>query len=213
MQTNKITIDRNGRGREEILEEASKYAVYNDLDKKTAFHIRLLAEEVMGMIAAISEDFDADIWLETTPERICQLHLTVHTDMDYNKRKQLMEVSSSGKNISVSGFMAKVGEFIRNSLFKIDEIEKIQTEYGYDPMLCGYLGMGDVNTAATNAMIYTWSMQKYQKGLEEAKLDNKQNEEAWDELEKSIVANIADDVLVGIKNDTVELIIKKKLRS
>ena len=122
MQTNKITIDRNGRGREEILEEASKYAVYNDLDKKTAFHIRLLAEEVMGMIAAISEDFDADIWLETTPERICQLHLTVHTDMDYNKRKQLMEVSSSGKNISVSGFMAKVGEFIRNSLFKIDEI-------------------------------------------------------------------------------------------
>ena len=60
-------------------------------------------------------------------------------------------------------------------------------------------------------MIYTWSMQKYQRGLESMKQDNVEPEEAWDELEKSIVANIADDVLVGIKNNTVELIIKKKL--
>lgn len=211
MQTNKIRIEKNGGGREEVLREASKYAVYNDLDKKTAFHIRLLAEEVMGMVAAITEEFEAEFWLETTPDNVCQLHLTACTDMDQEKRQQLMGVSSTGKNISAKGFMGKVGEFIRNTLFRIDEIEKIQTEYGYDPMLCGYLGMGDVNYATTNAMIYTWSMQKYQRGLESMKQDNVETEEAWDELEKSIVANIADDVLVGIKNNTVELIIKKKL--
>ena len=32
----------------------------------------------------------------------------------------------------------------------------------------------------------------------------------WDELEKSIIANIADDVSVGINKDMVEMIITKR---
>ncbi len=33
---------------------------------------------------------------------------------------------------------------------------------------------------------------------------------AWDELEKSIVANIADEVQVGVQKDSVELVIIKQ---
>lgn len=35
-------------------------------------------------------------------------------------------------------------------------------------------------------------------------------EEAWDELEKSIVAKLADDVQVGIRSGKVELVIRKR---
>ena len=34
--------------------------------------------------------------------------------------------------------------------------------------------------------------------------------EAWDELEKSIVANIADEVIVGARTNYVDIIVVKK---
>ena len=34
--------------------------------------------------------------------------------------------------------------------------------------------------------------------------------EEWDQLEKSIVAKLADDVIVGVRGKKVEIIIKKK---
>jgi len=48
-----------------------------------------------------------------------------------------------------------------------------------------------------------WSLEKYS---EEAK---KAQGEPWDELEKSIIANIADDVLVGVQGKRVDIIVKK----
>ena len=55
--------------------------------------------------------------------------------------------------------------------------------------------------------LYSWSMQKYKKDVEAEKDDDP---ESWDELEKSIIANIADDVQVGILKDKIELIVVKK---
>ena len=34
--------------------------------------------------------------------------------------------------------------------------------------------------------------------------------EAWDELEQSVVANIADEIKIGIADDSAEMIIYKK---
>ena len=52
----------------------------------------------------------------------------------------------------------------------------------------------------------TWSLSQYQTAVKE----NESSLENWDELEKSIIANLADDVTVGVKGDNVEMIIKKK---
>ena len=37
------------------------------------------------------------------------------------------------------------------------------------------------------------------------------DEEEWDELEKSIVANLADEISIGIKKNRVEMVIYKKI--
>ena len=47
-----------------------------------------------------------------------------------------------------------------------------------------------------------WSLSTYKQGA-------KNKTEAWDELEKSIIANMADDVIVGIIGGKVEITIKK----
>ena len=43
--------------------------------------------------------------------------------------------------------------------------------------------------------------------------DNNEAEEEWDELEKSIIANIADDVKVWIEGDKVCLVIEKAVHA
>ena len=47
-----------------------------------------------------------------------------------------------------------------------------------------------------------WSLSNYRGKV-------KDNKEAWDELEKSIIANMADDVTVGIISGKVEIVVKK----
>ena len=47
----------------------------------------------------------------------------------------------------------------------------------------------------------------YQKQLKKGKDSNEGMKAAWDELEKSIVASIAKDVVVGVKGNNVELTI------
>jgi hypothetical protein len=40
--------------------------------------------------------------------------------------------------------------------------------------------------------------------------ENKTNKDEWDQLEKSIVAKLADGVIVGVKGKKVDIIIKKE---
>ncbi|MCR5142759.1 MAG: hypothetical protein K6C68_09575 [Ruminococcus sp.] len=54
-----------------------------------------------------------------------------------------------------------------------------------------------------------WSLMNYINAFDRE--EEKQNRsEAWDELEKSIIANLADDVVVGVLNGKVDIVVKKK---
>ena len=54
--------------------------------------------------------------------------------------------------------------------------------------------------------VTVWKLSDYKNNV-----NVKNNTEDWDELEKSIIANLADDVSVGIKGDDVELIVTRTL--
>ena len=48
----------------------------------------------------------------------------------------------------------------------------------------------------------TWTLNRYKDSVRDS-------EESWDELEKSIIANLADDVAVSVKGNKVEILITK----
>ena len=50
MKSNICKIESEGRSLEAILRESEKVAVYNELSHKQALHLRLLCEEIGGMI-------------------------------------------------------------------------------------------------------------------------------------------------------------------
>lgn len=203
MVTEHIGISNGGDGMNDALSMADGFAVSLGLTKKEAFHIRLLAEEMFNMVRAITGGFNAFFWIDEE-NRVCRLHLeSAKIDLDYGKRRELLSVSTQGENTASRGIMEKIRDIVEAGLYNISEGYNIQAQYGIGMFNYGVVGIND--TAMSDA-VFAWSMQKYKDEIE----SRAEEIEAQDELEKSIIANIADDVRVGVKKDSLEIVIVKK---
>ena len=213
MQTEKIKVDNSGQGLSSAMEEAEKFASTLKLNKKGQLRLRLLTEETLGMVRAIVGGFSAVFWIEWRDSIFkwenggtCVLHLEADADVNYVKRQELLSVSTEGQNIAPRGIMEKVRELVEAGLYGLDESLKFQTEYGAGTLDYGTLGMVG---GGMSQILYSWSMQKYRDSVAESREGNEAAAEAWDELEKSVIAKIADEVRVGVRKGSVELVIVK----
>lgn len=186
MKSDVIHISSNGEGIAEALKQTEAVAVFKGLSEKDAVHLMLLGEETTGMIKALTGERDAEYWIETR-EDVFELHLRTKTFMNHEKREKLLAVSTSGKN-TVKGFMGKVRSAFEAAIGAM--------ENGYDDAL----RTGVMETGGGLGFTY-WTLTQYKKSAAE---------EEWDELERSIVAKLADEVKVCIIGSNVEMIIEKK---
>ncbi len=205
MTTEQVYVKNDGEGLDKALILAENFAKTVELSTRNSIHLRLLTEEVLGMVHAITGEFKAVFWLEGDAKE-CRILLKADTLMDSTKRKELISASSSGKNEAAKGIMGKIRELVEVGMENFDEIGQLQMQYGVNPMAYGNMGLD--NEAMSQAML-TWSLKQYRESLSEESSEE-YYEEAWDELEKSVVANLADDVRVGIRNDKINLTVIKK---
>lgn len=209
MKTEQIFISSKDIRYEEVMKMTEDFTSKLKLSAKEALRIRLLVEETLGMVTVMTDEFIAYINLESGNGQ-AKIILDVKTEMDADKKMELLSVSRSGKNSAVKGFMGKIGEIIENGMLNFTTIANLQDRYG--SVVVPYADMG-VESGVENAMdaAFVWSLNQYKNSLaDDANADN-QYGEAWDELEKSIVAKIADDVIVGVKKDRATLTIVKNI--
>ncbi len=200
MKTDVIKVSSRGSRIETALNQAQLVADYKKLPPKSALHLRLLTEETLCMMRSITGETEGEFWIEDE-DGVYQLHLRVHTPMDSVKREQLLAVSSSGKNESARGLMGRLRNF-----FDMEADEDIAAVSG-----TLYAGLYE-ETSSTSVLDYEWSMLRYEEQLAaRIRTDDTAAKEAWDEIEKSVVAHVADDVKVSIRGRTVEMTIFKKM--
>ena len=191
MKSDVIVVSSREDKTDEVLEQAEKVSEYLKLSSKNTLHLRLLAEEMMSMVRAITGNMVGDFWIETKKDR-CELHLSARTTMDFQKRAQLLSTASSGKNEAHRGFMGKIRAFF-------EPMEDVPVYF-------------DVSSGGLNSGMVDWTMCGYQQQLAESVKENEEGAaQAWDELEKSVISHIADDVKVSIRGYDVEMIIYKKI--
>ena len=200
MKTDVITVSSRGKRMEAAMEQVDKVISYKGLTGKGALHLRLLAEEMMGLMRSVTGAEEGRFWIEDDDGEY-RLHLQVRTRLSEEKREQLLEVSSSGKNESARGLMGKLRDFF---------------DWGSDEDLTAYsspLLMSEMfEHTSSPALNLEWSMRQYEAALyTRVEKNDPKAREAWDELEKSVVKNVADDVKVFIRNGVVEMVILKKL--
>ena len=198
-KSDQLYIDSTEEKASAAIAVVDEFLSLQNLDRKKAIHLRLLAEEAVGMVKAMTGDFEALFWMEQEDGEY-KVKLTVKTDMDREKKEELLSLSTSGDNTAAKGIMGKIREIIENSLLDLDSALRQQSQYGGNNGYT-YVGMGMLEDAPV------WSFNSYREALEDKSDKDDTDDEAWDELERSIVASLAKDVTIGIKNNLVDMTI------
>ena len=107
MKSDVIRIDSNGGGFEQAQEEIEKFSSFNGLSQKETLHLQLLKEEMLSLIRSLTGQMQSLLWIEGE-NRAFELHLTTKTVMDQEKRRLLIESSTSRKNEAATGFLGKL---------------------------------------------------------------------------------------------------------
>jgi len=198
MRSDVIHVTNEGDGIDEALEQTEKVAVFKGLESKNALHLRLLTEEMMGMMRALTGEREADFWIEDDGGDF-ELHLRAETRMTGELRKKLLSASTSGKNDSAKGVLGKLRDLFERAIEPIDDGLPLFYTAGLEHSGAD-LGALTVEAAGM------WSLNAYRASVEK----DKAPKEEWDELEKSVIANIADEVNIGIADNNVEMTVFKK---
>ena len=200
MRTNVIPVASDLSARADALYEAERFSAYNGLTGKDAMHVRLLTEETISMVDGIMKGFHGGLWLESEPTStgiLCRICVEADVNVNEGQEEKLLDIATSKKNEESVGILGKIRQIFRWTLQQTDSEASVMTG-----AVSPWYALGIQQNASAQAY---WSLQQYSQRVQEEQPDS----EAWDELEKSIIAKLADEVKVGIRSERAEVIIEK----
>ena len=197
MRSNVCKIEKGTKDLEAILKESEKVAVYNELNHKQTLQLRLLCEEIDGMLPELVDDFDGSLFFDFE-DGVCKINISIKLDeFTANKKEELISIAKNKKNAAAVGIAGKIRSAVENLFLDTDSQQAYAMSTGTLHMAMGYSESVDY--------FYLWSLERYRDNV--IKQDKR---EAWDELEKSVIASVADDVIVGVKGKHADIVIVKK---
>ena len=194
MKTDKLWINGNIRRNSEVNDILADFAGKAGIAGKDFVHMNLLAEETLGMANQLLKDFDGEIWLETTAEGY---EIILEADVRENREGTVPAQDEP------TGFMAKIAELLNCSFMFENAAEMPENLAG---MLPDYMSYGLRDSAESPAWAGTWSLSAYRSRLQHQPGSGI----SLDELEKSIVGSLADEVTVGIRGRRIRMVISKR---
>lgn len=126
-------------------------------------------------------------------------------EMSEELRQQPLSASTSGENAAEKGLIGKIRVMIAEAMLSL----KNSTDTAVSD-LPPEIDEGAPLSPASGMDAYVWSMQNYKEEIQNQMDDSEDAAEAWDELEKSIVGKLADEVSVRIIGASVEIIVYKE---
>ena len=197
MRSNICKIKSGTKGLAAILNESEKVATYNGLTHKQNLQLRLLCEELDGMLPNIVEKFEGSLWIEFE-DGICKIKASINSpEFDSEKTEELIDISKDKKNAVSVGIVGKIRNAIKNFFLNHD------TALAFATASESFYFTPDYNMGVD--CTYLWSLEQYRDSVKK-----EGQTEAWDELEKSVIASVADDVIVGVKGSLADITIVKK---
>ena len=104
MKSDSISIDNQGSGFEAALSQTEAAAKFRGLNDREALRLRILTEELLGMVKSITGQMAGTFWIDSE-ERAFTLHLSTKTKMDALKRYQFISTSTENRNEAARGFL------------------------------------------------------------------------------------------------------------
>ena len=203
MKSNVCKIENGTKDLAAILKECEKVAVYNELTHKQALQLRLLCEEIDGMLPNIIDDFGGDLWIEFE-NGVCRVNVSLRfEEFSVEKKEELVKLSRNKKNAAAVGIVGRIRSALEDVFLGDDLLDGVDmslesrhyaTEY--------YTGMNSYSGVDYACL---WSLEQYRSTVK-----REERADDWDELERSVIASVADDVIVGVRGRHADLVIVKK---
>ena len=93
-----------------ILNESERVAAYGGLDSNQTMQLRLLCEEIDGMLPNIINDFEGELWMEFD-EGVCKINVSVEIpNFNSEKKDELISI--------IHGYFDELYSFIFDELNK-----------------------------------------------------------------------------------------------
>ncbi len=172
---------------QQVFNRVEEMVFENHVPARNANTLRLLAEEMYGMLEGLLNVTELKFDCSVSVDGIFELRLSAAANVTYSAKEQLVEAATSKKNSAEKGIWGKIRGVFEEALCN-PEIIVLNRPGG---------SMG-------GEFIQLWTMDDYIVTEERKKVAS------WDGLERSILVNAADDVSVGVRYNKVELIIKKR---
>ena len=197
MKSNICKIEKGTRDLDAILKESERVAEYNGLTHKQSLQLRLLCEELDGMLPKLIDDFGGKLWIDFE-DGVCKVNVNIEIpEFNIDKKEELLGIAKDKKNSAAVGIVGKIRNAIENFFLDEKRMEALALSSGSFVLDSGYYEGVEYS--------YLWRLDEYRNNVKK-----EEQAEAWDELEKSVIASVADDVIVGIKGNCAEIVIIKK---
>ena len=197
MRTAKLWISNTVRRNNDAQQIMKGFAEKNGITGKDYCHLGLLTEETLGMASQILNVYDGELWVEDTATGYeIILEAAVHEN----------DGGKAAPAASPEGFMTKIAEMLNCSYMFENITEMPEALAG---MLPDYMSYGIREGKEAHAWAGRWSLSAYRDNIRKQQEENPEAKPALDELEKSIVAHLADEVTIGIHGHRIRLVISK----
>lgn len=171
---------------EEVFEKIDDAAAKSALLPRDANILRLLGEEMFSMTMNLADSTECafSIW---NSEKQFELRLCAKAKISPESKRNFVSVSSKKENVLAKGLIGKIRSAIEDCLY--DDGNNDALAFWIDPRE-GYTQV--------------WSLNEYMLHTPPEKL-----KADWDGLERSILINTADDIVIGAGKGLVEMTVKK----
>ena len=150
------------------------------------------------MLPNIIDDFEGNLWIDFE-DGVCKVNVSIKIpEFNADKKEELIGVAKNKKNAAAVGVVGKIRDAIENFFLNEEPVGTFGISHGAFCLANEYTGCMDYS--------YFWTLEQYRSTVKA----EEQTTEDWDELEKSVIAAVADDVIVGIKGKRADIIIVKK---
>ena len=149
------------------------------------------------MLPNIIDEFDGDLYIDFEGG-VCKVSLSIQIpEFNTAKKAELIGIAKNKKNSAAVGIVGKIRNSIENFLLDEERMEALS-------LSSVAVGTGSEYSAGVN-YAYQWRLEEYRGSVKK-----EEQAEAWDELEKSVIASVADDVIVGVKGSRANIVVVKK---
>lgn len=162
----------------------------DDLSARQKNNLRLLTEEMFSMVNELLDADRLDYEISGEDKKYV-LKVSVRTRVSEKARSQFLSLSSDDRNAANRGLKGMLGAVMESLLYgDMRGEEYAGWRYGITPPMGEYGRM--------------WMLSQYITAAPREKAEGD-----WDGMEKSIIANFADDISIGVRSGRLEMAVTK----